>query len=58
MILLGILIHLVSQKFNHKIIKQLSKEGVLGYLFIFFVFVLVYGYFKAAEPILPIYLQF
>ncbi len=58
MILLGVLIHLVPQKFNHKIIKQLSKEGVLGYLFIFFVFVLVYGYFKAAEPILPIYLQF
>ncbi len=58
MILLGLLVHFIPQKFNYKMIKQLSKEGVLGYLLIFFVFVLLYGYFKSVEPILPIYLQF
>jgi D-alanyl-lipoteichoic acid acyltransferase DltB (MBOAT superfamily) len=58
MILFGLLVHFVPQKINIKITNQLAKEGVLGYLFVFIIFVLVYGYFKSAEAILPIYLQF
>jgi D-alanyl-lipoteichoic acid acyltransferase DltB (MBOAT superfamily) len=58
MIALGLLVHLFPRKISIKLINQLSKEGILGYLFVFFVFVLLYGFFKSAEPILPIYLQF
>jgi D-alanyl-lipoteichoic acid acyltransferase DltB (MBOAT superfamily) len=58
MILFGLLVHFIPQKFSIKIIKQLTTEGVLGYLFIFLIFIFIYGYFKAAENILPIYLQF
>jgi len=58
MILFGLLVHFVPQKINIKITNQLAKEGVLGYLFVFIIFVLMYGYFKSAEAILPIYLQF
>jgi hypothetical protein len=25
---------------------------------LFFVFVIIYGYFKSSEPVMPIYLQF
>jgi D-alanyl-lipoteichoic acid acyltransferase DltB (MBOAT superfamily) len=58
MILLGLFFHFLPKKITNQLTNALKKEGVLGYLFIFFVFVLVYGYFKSAEPILPIYLQF
>ncbi|MFY7965433.1 MAG: MBOAT family O-acyltransferase [Chitinophagaceae bacterium] len=58
MILLGLIFHLFPKLFSEKITSNLKKEGILGYLFVFIVFVLVYGYFKSAEPILPIYLQF
>jgi len=58
MIALGLLVHLFPRKISIKLINQLSKEGILGYMFVFFVFVLIYGFFKSAEPILPIYLQF
>ncbi len=58
MIALGLLVHLFPKKISIKLINQLSKEGILGYMFVFFVFVLIYGFFKSAEPILPIYLQF
>ena len=58
MIALGLVVHLFPKKLSAKFISQLSKEGILGYMFVFFVFVLIYGFFKSAEPILPIYLQF
>ena len=35
-----------------------STSAMIAYLIIFFAFVLLYGYFKAAEPVMPIYLQF
>ncbi len=58
MIVFGLLIQYIPKTFKTKIQNQLSKEGVLGYLFIFLIFILIYGFFKTAEPILPIYLQF
>lgn len=58
MILFGFIIHWLPQKWSDKMTLQLNKEGLLGYLFVFMVFVLLYGFFKSAEPILPIYLQF
>jgi D-alanyl-lipoteichoic acid acyltransferase DltB (MBOAT superfamily) len=58
MIFFGILLHFFPKKASDKLTNFMSKEGVLGYLFVFFVFILIYGFFKSAEPILPIYLQF
>jgi alginate O-acetyltransferase complex protein AlgI len=31
---------------------------MVAYLVLFFAFVLLYGVFKSAEPVLPIYLKF
>jgi len=58
MILFGLLVHLFPRNISVKVTNKLSSEGILGYMFVFIVFVLVYGFFKSAEPILPIYLQF
>jgi D-alanyl-lipoteichoic acid acyltransferase DltB (MBOAT superfamily) len=58
MMLLAITIHFLPNDVRLRINNQLKKEGMLGYLFIFMAFVLVYGYFKSAQPIMPIYLQF
>ena len=58
MIILGFLVHFIPKKLSNYLTSKLQQEGVLGYLFIFLVFILIYGYFKVAEPILPIYLQF
>ncbi len=58
MIILGLVLHFLPKSLSTYFTNKLKQEGVLGYLFIFLVFILVYGYFKASEPILPIYLQF
>jgi D-alanyl-lipoteichoic acid acyltransferase DltB (MBOAT superfamily) len=58
MILLGLGLHFIPNKYSNKVIEKLTAEGVLGYLFIFFIFLFIYSYFKTAENILPIYLQF
>ena len=58
MILLGFILHFIPNKISQQFTNRLKQEGVLGYLFLTMIFVLIYGYFKATEPILPIYLQF
>jgi alginate O-acetyltransferase complex protein AlgI len=58
MILLGLLLQFIPTKITEKINTQLKQEGVLGYLFVFFIFIIVYAFCKSAQPILPIYLQF
>jgi hypothetical protein len=56
MIVLGLLIQFIPEKFTKKAQQQLQQEGVLGYLFIFFIFVFIYAFLKV--DIQPIYLQF
>ena len=58
MIIFGLAIQFIPQKWVDRMLFQLKQEGVLGYLFIFFVFIFIYGFFKSSEQILPIYLQF
>jgi hypothetical protein len=38
--------------------ERYHKVPLAGYLTIFFLFVLLYGFFKSSEPVMPIYLQF
>jgi D-alanyl-lipoteichoic acid acyltransferase DltB (MBOAT superfamily) len=58
MMLLAALMHAIPDNFADKLIARFNKVPLPVYMVIFFVFVLVYGYFKAAEPVMPIYLQF
>ena len=55
---LAYLLHLIPDKFPEYIIRRFQRVPLIAYLVIFFAFVLLYGYFKAAEPVMPIYLQF
>jgi hypothetical protein len=55
---LAYLLHLIPDKFPDYIITRFQRVPMIAYLVIFFAFVLLYGYFKAAEPVMPIYLQF
>lgn len=58
MIFIGFIIQFIPKNWIEKMQLKLGQEGILGYLFIFFVFIFFYGFFKSAEQILPIYLQF
>ncbi len=55
---LAFLLHMIPDKFPDYIINRFKRVPLIAYLVIFFAFVLLYGYFKAAEPVMPIYLQF
>lgn len=56
MIVVGLLIQFIPQKISDKAFTQLKQEGVLGYLFLFFIFIFFYAFLKV--DIQPIYLQF
>ncbi|MCX6210197.1 MAG: MBOAT family protein [Bacteroidetes bacterium] len=56
MILLGLLIQFIPKKVIDKSMFQLKQEGLLGYMFIFFIFIFLYAFLKV--DIQPIYLQF
>jgi alginate O-acetyltransferase complex protein AlgI len=56
--LLAYLLHIIPDKFPDYIINRFKRVPMIAYLVVFFAFVLLYGYFKAAEPVMPIYLQF
>ncbi len=56
--LLAFLLHIIPDKFPDYVINRFQRVPMIAYLVIFFAFVLLYGYFKAAEPVMPIYLQF
>jgi alginate O-acetyltransferase complex protein AlgI len=58
LIFLGLIIQFIPNSFSQKMQDRLAKEGLLGYLFIFFIFLFIYAFFKSSEAIIPIYLQF
>jgi D-alanyl-lipoteichoic acid acyltransferase DltB (MBOAT superfamily) len=58
MIILGMALHLAPKKITEKINEALKKEGLLGYVLLFGLFIILLALFKSAEPIMPIYLQF
>jgi len=53
---LGLLIQFIPKKVIDKSMFQLKQEGLLGYMFIFFIFIFLYAFLKV--DIQPIYLQF
>lgn len=58
MILLAALIHAIPDDFADKMISRFQRIPLPVYITIFFVFVVAYGFFKSATPVMPIYLQF
>jgi len=58
MIALALLLHAIPYDYADKVIAGFRKIPMPVYIALFFVFVIIYGYFKSAEPVMPIYLQF
>jgi alginate O-acetyltransferase complex protein AlgI len=56
--LLAYFLHTIPDDYADKMIGRFQKVPLIAYLAIFFAFVFLYGYFKTAEPVMPIYLQF
>ncbi|MEP7318139.1 MAG: MBOAT family O-acyltransferase [Panacibacter sp.] len=58
MMALAFLLHAIPDNFADRIISKFQSVPLPVYMVIFFLFVLVYGFFKSAETVMPIYLQF
>ena len=58
MMLLGFALHAIPENICDTISFKLQKLNVVSYAAIFFLFLLVYGYYKSSEAVMPIYLQF
>lgn len=57
-IVLAFILHAIPDRFADNMISRFQRAPLIAYLVIFFAFVVLYGYFKSAEPVMPIYLQF
>ena len=52
-------LHFIPDNFADKVISKIGKKmPLIIYLVILFAFIYLYGYFKSAEQVMPIYLQF
>ena len=58
MILAAMVLHLVPDNLADKIIARTKTIPMVIYILVFFLFLILYGYFKSAEQVMPIYLQF
>lgn len=60
LLMLGIafLLHALPDSLADKMIGRFHRVPMIAYLLVFFGFVILYGYFKSAEPVMPIYLKF
>lgn len=58
MMLVAFVMHAIPDNLADKMISRFTRIPMIAYLLAFFGFVLLYGYFKSSEPVMPIYLQF
>ena len=58
MILAAMVLHLIPDNLADKVIARTKTIPMVVYILIFFLFLILYGYFKSAEQVMPIYLQF
>jgi alginate O-acetyltransferase complex protein AlgI len=58
MIAFAMAIHFIPEGFIDKLIEKRKRIPLILYIFIFFMFLLLYGFFKTTEQVMPIYLQF
>lgn len=55
---LAFFLHAIPDNYADKMIGRFQRIPLTAYIVIFLGFVILYGYFKSAEPVMPIYLQF
>lgn len=55
---LAFLLHAIPDNYAEKMIGRFQRIPLTAYITIFLGFVILYGYFKSSEPVMPIYLQF
>ena len=58
MIAVGFIIHLIPDTWSDIFIEKQKNFSIVYYVFIMFLFLLLYSYFKSAQSVMPIYLQF
>ena len=58
MILVAMVLHLVPDNLADKVIARTKTIPMVVYILVFFLFLILYGYFKSAEQVMPVYLQF
>ncbi len=58
MILAAMALHLIPDNLADKVITRTKTIPMVVYILVFFLFLILYGYFKSAEQVMPIYLQF
>lgn len=58
MIALAFILHAIPDDYADRLIGRFRLIPMPVYIALFFVFVIIYGYFKSSEPVMPIYLQF
>jgi hypothetical protein len=58
MMALGYLLHAIPDHWADAVIILTGTIKLRWYILLFFIFLIFYGFFKSAEPVLPIYLQF
>jgi alginate O-acetyltransferase complex protein AlgI len=58
MMLLAFILHAIQDNYADQVIQRFKRVPLVVYISVFFLFVLLYGYFKSSEPVMPIYLQF
>ncbi|WP_426792271.1 MBOAT family O-acyltransferase [Sphingobacterium sp. WOUb80] len=52
------ILHFIPDNYADKVMSSMGKVSLVYYLILFFVFILIYSFFKSSEQVLPIYLQF
>jgi len=55
---LAYLLHTIPDDLADRLISKFNKIPLPAYIALFFCFVIVYGFFKSSEQVLPIYLKF
>lgn len=58
MMVVALIIHFIPDDLADSVIERIGKMPLIAYLIAFFCFLLLYGVFKSAKPVMPIYLQF
>ena len=58
MILAAMVLHLIPDNLADKVITRTKTIPMVVYILVFFLFLILYGYFKSAEQVMPIYVQF
>ncbi len=58
MIAFAFILHAIADSYADRLIDRFRRIPLPAYIGVFLLFVLLYGFFKSAEPVMPIYLRF